>query len=228
MTLDQIRLKTYLLTSTSGTDDFPDDILVSEANNALERVTSLIFQSNGRWQWVDSNDNTLPIATTDLFAEQQDYALEVAHLEITRMEVKDQSGNWYKLIPIDQADVKDTSLTDYLKTSGLPVYYDKLGKSIFLYPKPSYGQEESLKLYLQRGPSYFVTTDHEKAPGFNTLYHDLIPLWIAYNFALANGKSNAQALMAEITTKEDALKEDYALRGRDDHIGLRTSNRSWR
>lgn len=228
MTLDQIRLKTYLLTSTSGVDDFPDDILVAEANNALERVTSLIFQASGRWQWVDTNDNSLAIATTDLKTDQQDYSLEVTHLEVTRMEVKDQQGDWHKLIPIDQADVTDTSLTDYLKTSSLPVYYDKIGKSVFLYPKPNYDQDDSLKLYFMRGPSYFVTTDTDKTPGFNLLYHDLIPLWISYNFAIANGKSNSQALMTEITTKEDALKEDYALRSRDEHIGLRTTPRSWR
>lgn len=228
MTLDQIRTKVYLLTSTSGTDDFPDAMLVAEANNALERVASLIIQSDGRWQWDDYNNTTMPIATTDLIADQQDYALEITHLEITRMEVLDTTNNWHKLIPIDQVDVYQTSLTDYLKSSGLPVYYDKIGRVVSLYPKPNYDQEESLKLWFQRPPSYFVTSDTTKVPGFNSLYHDLIPLWIAYNFAIANGKSNAQALMSEIQMREDSLREDYALRAKDDPIGLRARRFSWR
>lgn len=226
MTLDQIRAKVYFLTSTSGVDDFPDATLVGEANNALDRVTSLIFQSSGRWQWDDSNSSDFSIATTDLIAEQPDYSLEVTHLQVSRMEVKDTDGNWHKLIPIDQTDITQ-SLTDFMKTSGLPVYYDKIDKSVFLYPKPNYDQDDSLKLYFQRGPSYFVVSDTTKSPGFSTLYHDLIPLWVAYNFALSNGKSNANTLLTEIQKREETLEEDYALRGKDDHIRLKASPVRW-
>lgn len=226
MTLDQIRTKTYFLTSTNITS-FPDANLVVEANNALERVTSLIMQSDGRWQWDDENNTDLPIATTNLVSGQQDYTLAISHLQITRVEVMDQSSNWTKLNPIDQTDVYNQSLTQYLTGGGLPVYYDKIGNSVFLYPYPNYSQAASLKVYFKRGPSYFLTSDTTKAPGFNTLYHELIPLWIAYNFAIANGKSNANAIMAQIQIKEDALHDDYAVRDKDDHLGLRARPMRW-
>lgn len=221
MTLDQIRTKTYFLTSTSGVGDFPDATLVNEANNALERIVSLINSADGRWQFDDTNNTDQPIATTDLVSNQKDYSLATSHLEITRAEIKDANGNWQKLVPIDQSDVYNQSLTDFLKTTGTPVYYDKLANSVFLYPSPNYAQASSLKLYFERGPNYFLTSDTIKSPGFNTLFHDLLPYWIAYNFAIANGKENAQQLMTEIVRKEDALTEYYALRAHDDPIRLK-------
>ncbi len=226
MTLDDIRTKARFLTSTNASS-FPDASLVVEANNALDRVVSLIMQSDGRWQWDDSNNTDLPIATTALVASQQDYSLSITHLDIIRVEVQDSSSNWHKLLPIDQADVYDQSITDYLKNPGLPTYYDKLGNSLFLYPAPNYAQAASLKVYYQRGPNYFTTADSSKAPGFNTLYHELIPLWIAYNYALANLKQNATGIYQQIQTKEDALKEDYALRGKDDHPRLKARPMRW-
>lgn len=202
--------------------------MLVEANNAFDRITSLIIQADGRWQWDDSNNTDLPIAVADLVANQQDYTLSAAHLELTRAEIKDQNGNWNLLDPIDQTDVYNQSLTDFMKTAGLPVYYDKLAGSVFLYPKPNYSQADSLKLYFQRPPSYFVLGDTTKQPGFNSLYHELIPLWIAYNFAIANGKENGTAIYKQIQDKEEAMIADYALRGKDDHIRMRRRPQSFR
>lgn len=230
MTLDQIRTAAYLYTSTSGTSDFPDATLVVLANNALDRVTSLILKSDGRWQFDDENNTDLPIATTALVSGQQDYSLAVTHLGIDRVEVQDNATtpSWHKLLPIDQADLYQTAMTSFLSSNGLPQYYDKIGNSVLLYPIPNYAQAASLKLYFKRGPSYFLTSDTTKTPGFNTLYHELIPLWIAYNFAIANGKANAPGLMTEIQSREDALKEDYSLRDKDDRLILRARPQSWR
>ena len=219
--------KTYFLTSTNSSS-FPIAQITVEANNALDRLVALVFQADNRWQFDDTNQKDLPIATADIVANQQDYSLAVTHLDITRAEIKDSNGNWSLLIPLDQADVYNQSLTDFLKTAGLPVYYDKLGNSIFLYPKPNYSQVSSLKLYFKRGPSYFTVSDTTKTPGVNTLFHDLIPLWIAYNFALANGKSNGAALFAEIQAKEEALATHYALRNIDDPPRLRTRPSSYK
>lgn len=227
MNYTDIVTKTYFLTSTNASS-FPAASLLVEANNAFERIVSLIIQADGRWQWDDTNNTDIPIATTDIVANQQDYSLSTTHLELTRAEIKDSNGNWNLLNPIDQTDVFNQSLTDFMKTAGLPIYYDKIAASVFLYPKPNYSQAASLKLYFQRGPNYFVLGDTTKTPGFNTLYHELIPLWISYNFALANGKENAQGLYTQIQLKEDALVADYALRAKDDHPRLRARPRSFR
>jgi hypothetical protein len=211
----------YFLTSTN-VNSFPKAQITVEANNALDRLAALIFSADHRWQFDDTNQTDLPIATTALVANQQDYSIITAFIEITRAEIKDSSGNWNKLMPLDQTDVYNQSLTDFMKTAGLPVYYDKIANSVFLYPKPNYSQADSLKLYFKRGPSYFIGdgSDDTKTPGINTLFQDLIPYWIAYNFAIANGKKNAPLLKAEIDAKEDSLREHYALRDKDDRPRL--------
>jgi hypothetical protein len=59
----------------------------------------------------------------------------------------------------------------------------------------------------------FTSADTTKEPGFNSLYHDLVPLWVSYNYAIANGQPTANQYFAEIQRKEDALQKDYAYRG---------------
>ena len=182
---------------------------------------SLIRNSEGRWQFDDFNQSDLPIATAALVADQQDYSLDVAHLKLTRAEVKDQAGNWVKLTPLDQTDVYDQSLTDFMKTSGTPVYYDTIGNSVFLYPKPSYSQSASLKLFYERGPSYFTSSDTTKTPGFVSIFHQLIPLWTGYDFAMIKGLAVGDRIRAEIQRTEDELVTFYQLRNKEDRPALK-------
>jgi len=202
--------------------------ITTSSNRALERVTGLIRQAQGRWQWDDSNNPDYAIATTLLVADQQDYELDPTHYQIERVEVKDQDGNWSKLESIDQADLYNTSLTDFLKTAGSPQYYDKVGNSIFLYPKPNYGQTASLKVFYERGPDYFETTDTTKQPGFNPLFHSLIPLWNAYDYAFINALPILGSISERISLMEDDLKAYYSLRDKDEHLRLSTRRINYR
>ena len=217
-----IQSKVYFLTKTN-VGNFTNADMAILASNALERVQSLIDSSDGRWEFDDSNQTDISIGTTALVNAQQDYTLSVSFINIERVEVKNTDGKWSKLIPIDQADIYDQSLTDFLSGGGTPVYYDKMGNSMMLYPVPNYAQAASLKIFYQRPPVQVLTTDISStatSPGFNSLYHDLIAYWVAYDYAMANGLPNANQFMVEIQRKEDALKEDYALRSKDEHIRL--------
>ncbi len=204
-------------------------------NEALNRVVSLILTSDGRWQFDDINNTDFPIATTNLVttvgSEQQDYAFGITMLKITRVEVLDAAGNWQLLTPIDQANIYDESLTDFLKTAGLPKFYDKIGNSLFLYPKPlatSVTSTAGLKIWFQRPPSYFTTSDTTKTPGINSMYHRLVA-WIASrDYALDKQLSVAKSLADRVILTEDSLQESYALRNKDDHIKLSTKRYNFR
>lgn len=204
-------------------------------NEGLNRVASLILTSDGRWQWDDNNNTDFPIGTTNLVttlgSEQQDYAFAVTFLKITRVEVLDASGNWTLLRPIDQADIYDQSLTDFLKTAGLPKYYDKIANSIFLYPKPlatSVTSTAGLKVWFQRPPSYFTISDTTKVPGFNSMYHRLVALIASRDYALMKQLSNAKALGDLVSQQEDSLGESYALRNKDERVGLSAKRYNFR
>jgi hypothetical protein len=205
-------------------------------NEGLNSVVQLILQSDNRWQWDDDNNTDFPIATTTLGvvvgSEQQDYTLAVSHLKITRVEVKDANGNWNLLKPIDQADIYSESLTDFLKTAGLPLYYDKIATSILLYPKPLGTQVTAvngLKVYFQRPPSYFVSTDTTKVPGFNSLHHRLVALKASLDYARTNSLPVAggvmrggykTGLLTQVDEEEQKLVETYVLRNKDEHVRI--------
>lgn len=216
MTIADIVSSVYMKTKTNSTSFTAANMLIY-INNAYNRVVSLILQADGRWQWDDDNQTDLPIATTTVTSGQQDYSISVSHLKVLRVELKGNGGTYFtKLEPIDIAD------REYIvdnTTTGVPEYYDIQGGSVFLYPIPNYTQAASLKIYFQRGPAEFTSgevTTGTKKPGFNSLYHDLIPLWVAYNYAIDNGLPSAAGFLSEIQRKEAEIPIDYGKRNKDD------------
>lgn len=198
----------------SDSNGFPIADLTASANVALERVASLINSSDSRWQWDDTNQADLPIATTTITSGQQDYAINTAHLTIDRVEIKDSSSKWHLLKPIDQHD-KNIDALD-ATTTGMPTEYDKVGNSLFLYPIPNYTQTVSLKVYFTRVPVAFTTADTTATPGFNPLHHDLVPLYVSYDYAIANNLPNANQILNQIQSKELELTNFYGQRSRDE------------
>lgn len=214
MTYSDIKSLVYFYTKTNSTS-LPDATMVILANRALERVVSLINRADSRWEFEDTNQTDLPIATTTITSGQQDYSLATSHLSINRVEIKDTGGKWHLLRPIDRNTVTQEALAEYLGT-GTPLEYDKIGSSVFLYPIPNYTQAASLKLYFTRGPIAFDSGDTTDEPGFNSLFHKLVPLWASYDYALANGLKNANQIFEEIVRMEDEVQKFYGMRSRDE------------
>ena len=227
MTFTEILAEARRLVKADSTSYSTSDITDS-VNRAYDRVVSLIREAEGRWQWDDDNNTDIAIATTPLVADQQDYELDLTHLEIERFEVKDENDTWYKLAPIDQADVYDATVTSLLSTAGVPMYYDKIGNMVFLYPKPSYAQDASLKIWYKRGPSYFASSDTTKVPGFASIYHRILPLYAAYDYAFINQLSVKGDLGSSIAIMEEDIQSHYARRDRDDKLRLVPRTHSYR
>lgn len=233
----------YQLTQTNSTEMTAAN-LNTYIQPAEDRVWSKILQADGRWQWDDSNNTDFPIATFTLVSGQQDYAFDPTHLRLIGVSVKNKAGLWSKLLPFDPSDLS-TSATDsfvplqnygpnmdraeFLKTAGLPQYYDLLGNSAFLYPPPDNGVSVTLasggKFYFQRAGKHFdyttsmftdSTGSTSSSPGFNSLYHDLIPLWAAYDYCIINIPNLANGYLAEINRKEQQLTLDYSKRDKDE------------
>ena len=230
MTLADITTRVYFLTKTNSSSYANADLLIS-LNKAIERCVSLIMKADSRWQFDDTNQTDLPIATATITSGQQDYQLATSHLTIDRVEVKDSAGNWTALSQIDQQELKGSeqiALAEYQSTTGVPVEYDVVGGSIFLYPTPNYTQASSLKVYFTRPPVAYVLTadltDSTKVPGFNSLFHDLIPMHIAFDYAVVNGMQSANGYLANIQRMEQELNDFYGLRNRD-YRGRLTASR---
>ena len=201
-------------------------------NDAQDSIVSDILDVDTRWQWDDTNRTDFPIGSIDLVDGQRDYTLDVEHLKILGVEVKDASGNFYPLLPIDMEDMRSKGITptEFFETNGLPQYYDKIANSILLYPQPATAQvtiSNGLKVHFQRGPEYFTTSDTTRVPGFASLYHKLIPLLTSFEYAVSNDMTEKAGLLnIRIQEERNKLKGYFSKRGKDrkPRITIKTKN----
>lgn len=196
-------------------------------NRALDRHSFLAVTADGRWQYEDNNHTDYAIATTSLVADQQSYELNVDHLLIYRVEVLDESGNGVFIYPIDESSLKGISLSEYQSTAGTPMEYDKVGSTLFLYPKPSYTKASGLKVYYQRAPSYFVYSDTTKVPGFASVFHPYIYRSACLEYAITHNLKIAPNLKVLVDQDEQAIREFYSKRQKDERPVLRAKQHSY-
>ena len=183
-------------------------------NRALDKVTYELLSSSNTWQWDDYNRTDYPEAVTNLVSGQEDYPLDVSHLTVREVQVKDESGQWYKLQPIDETSLdvtnNTTSLEERFSENGQPRYFDMIGNSILLYPAPNYAQADSLKLKTQRGHEYFVTTDTTKTPGFASIFHSVVSSLACADWAVINNHDNAKNLI-ELSDRAVSSLSDFQM-----------------
>jgi hypothetical protein len=202
------------------------------SNNAMDKVSVDILDSDTKWQWDDDNYTDFPIDTKDLVDGKQNYTLDSDHIKVLSVEVKDASGNYYPLKPIDRKDMQDRGIspTEFMETNGIPQYYDMLGSSILLYPKPDAGSvtvSEGLKLHYQRPGKYFVTTDTTATPGFPSPFHRMIALYASLDYARSNVMvEKVNILTEEVARETDKLKRLFQKRNKDSRptITMKTNN----
>ena len=232
-TFADIQNRTYDLSDADSTS-FPVARLTRSLEAAQSKVFSKILVLNG-WEVDDSNYTDLPVGKAALVSGQQDYSLGVTHLVVRRVEVKDTGGNWSVLTQIDRQDLKgdskialavgETTRTGaYQATSGIPTEYDLAGGSLFLYPTPNYSQAGSLLVYFSRGPLHFSyvtsqftdsTGSTSSSPGFNSLFHDLLPLLMSYEYCLLYKPARVGGIAILIQEENRKIDEFYGLRNQD-------------
>lgn len=173
----------FLIGSDNNT--YPLTEKTRNCNRAMDKITARIFNADGVWEWDDSNQTDLPIATTSLVNGQYDYSFAITHLKITRVLAQDSTGKWITLEPFDITQDKAQAYLIASNNNGAPLWYDKTANSIFLSPTPDYDATGGLKIYFQRPSTYFATTDTTKTPGFPAIFHRYISLSAAYDYAMA-------------------------------------------
>jgi hypothetical protein len=180
------------------------------------------------WEFDDSNQTTLPIATTTLVASQQDYSIPATALGVERVEVMNDSGDYQVLKQIDKSEIKNAAMTEFFETDGMPTYYDIMGNSIFLYPAPVTGDVTlalGLKIYLSRDIHEFAITDTASEPGIPDSFHPYIAFADASDYAIAKnmGAQRLQMLQAGMARYEGMISDFYARRNRDKHVRIKPS-----
>lgn len=208
---------TYFEVNADATT-YPIADLTRNANAALDNVVTLILGADQRWQFDSTNSTDLPIGTTDIVSGQQDYSFDEEYLVIKSIEIADASGKWTRLIPIDNMSLDEReALSGFETVNGTPMYYDKMGDSILLYPAPNYNYTAGLRAYFQRKIDYFDASDTIKEPGFAKHLHKYIPLYCAYIYACAKDLQKQSVLKQRL-----AFYEGNKLQGGNDQGAIAT------
>lgn len=228
MNIGNIKSDVYFLTNSTSAS-YPNADLIRNVNIAYHDIARLIWESSYGWQYDDSNATTLPVAKTTLVHNQQDYSLPTNAQRVLRVEVKDSNSNWLKLKPLDIHDIS-IAMPEYLETANIPVYYDLIGRSLMLYPKPHSGYcttTSGLAIYVDRNVTEFVTTATTTTPGFATAFHRILSYAAAIDFS--DNSPDRQFLIQQKSRLENGLIRFYSKQAEERQPTLRPSGRrGWR
>ncbi len=144
-----------------------------------QKIVTMIFASQDDWSWDDSNNTDYPIATTNLVAAQQDYSVPVSlnMLRIQNVNISyDGGATWYKDIPFNKGETNRAIDLTSIKNnfSVVEPFYSIENNAIFVYPLPTQNSTAGLKIWFQRGPLEFISSDTTKAPGIDPAFHSMI------------------------------------------------------
>lgn len=230
MTIADINILARFLCDADTSSYTAANLLIT-INQAYERVVSKLLLADGRWQFDDNNFTTFPIATTTLVNSQPDYTFDNTYLRILRVEVMDKDGNYYLIDPIDLHDIGGIATTEYFETDGRPIYYDKQGASLVLYPAPDNGVSvtlaSGLKVYFQRTADVFTSaqvTIGTKQPGFASPFHHILAYMAAVPYCIKYKPERLPAIYKEITDvmgdeatgRQGSLERFYSKRQKDE------------
>lgn len=191
-------------------------------NTAFNRYVFLAMSADGRWQWDDTNYTDMSIGLTNIVASQRAYTFSLEHLEVEKVLIMDNGGLWHVITPIDE---NDRDAVEYLENNGnrvgIPSKYDKRGDTIFLDVTPNYNATNGLKVFFKRGPSYFVSTDTTKKPGFASILHNYLVLYPSMEYAVDRIMPEAKNLFELVSQMERNIKAYYSLRNKDEQPRLK-------
>lgn len=224
MTITDINAETRALCDADSTS-YPDATLLRRVNAAYEEIVGKIIGLDGTWQFDDTNFTDMPIGTTDLVASQQDYAFDNSHLNVLRASVKNSNGNYQPLKPLDVSEI-GVDPSEFMKTAGFPVYYDKNGSSILLYPPPAAADvtlSGGLKVYYQRTADIFTSAEVStgtKEPGFASPFHMILAFKAALPYCMSYKKDRVALYEKKVMDLEKDLVKFYSKREKDVRKGL--------
>ena len=212
--------------ANTNSTSYPIEDKTRNINRKYDDVVSMILQADGRWKWDDTNNIAQPTTPINMTDQTTAVAIpDTTYLTINRVEVLDVNGNWYKILPFNEKEIPYQGMTEFLKTPGRPLMYEKVGGFLNLYPKPSSNNVTltgGLKIYFQRNASYFATTDTTKVPGFAAPFHRILSIGAALDYCLANTLLLKSEFLTPLLQKmENDLQLYYSTRSRDEKTSLK-------
>lgn len=210
----------------ADSDAFTINMFTRWANQYYDDIHLSIMLAKGAWIYDDINYTGLPIATDTITSGQQDYQLDETHWRIHNILVKTDSGEWTTLTQIDPRSDEAMHLLEDDSTTSTPNKYWIIRRSLFLHPIPNYTQAASLKIYYQRGASYFAADDTTKTPGIAQAHHDYISKGAAYEYSIGRLSDLEQELRNHLPRRKAEIVKFEGKTNKDKATKMTTKYRS--
>lgn len=207
----------------AGTDEntYTPETKIANANRAAEKISARIIKNSYRWTFIDDNSADFYIAYGEVSGGEDNIALEVDHLNLERVRIKQPGGTFVTLRPKARREIPD----HLLDNQGVPQFYYRQGQSLVFAPIPQDTYE--VEVEFQKGLQPFTLGDLSVVPGFNSQFHRLISLYVAKDYVAINDQSRYQVVQNEIQQMEAEIDDFYQKRTRDEitHLSVATSRR---
>jgi len=195
----------------------------SLTRSAWDRYIHRAIMSSGTWDFDDSNHSGDPVYKANLVSGTRQYALTSdadSALILTVKKVMILPGasdtEYTEIFPINEEGDDPSGLSMGVTTGGVPLWYNKTKNELSLDPIPNYNATNGLKVYVDREPAYFVSTDTTKKPGCPGIHHDYFFLYPAMIKARRDGLANFQSLQLAVFEMERDIEEFFSRRARDE------------
>ena len=199
--------------STTLNDSYTLADRTRNVNITLDETVAEMFKADPNWDYDDSTNTDFPIATTDLEPNQDNYSFPDSTLVITRVRIMDRNGVLVTLEPVTRQELNDTEL----RATGMPSKFYKKGGSFFPVPIPDYGATGGVEIEFQRGANHFTTSSVNVAPGFNSLFHQILSVGAALRYAVGNGMREKVSFLSGMKAEIfKSIREHYQTRNKDE------------
>ena len=228
----------------SSVTSYPLLAKVRRYNAFVNELVGDVINSDGTWQWDDTNYTDLPVGTSTLIEGQQSYTFSSNYLQITSVEILDSGGNLYKKIkPIDLEQLGGLGPDEYFgltsagnPATGFPQWYDILGDTVFLYLSPTSSAvtlASGLRVRFKRSHREITMSDsttvqsgeETREPPFPTTHHMLLAYMMSIPYCMSYKKDRVAWLERKVGSNDPSdrlyggmkktLMKHYAFRHRD-------------
>lgn len=183
----------------------------------LDKVVSMILDSQDNSDYDDPNHGDSAILDTNLVAGQRDYGFSIGDnvLQIKDVQVSYDGTNYYTALPMDRSELPtspDDPSIDQFFSQSYP-RYDVEGLSILLYPKPTASVGE-VSARVSRDVTPITSAEiatGTKVIGIDRAFHYLVVLLAAQQRFMENNiaGNKLQRVLTEISDLEARVRRQY-------------------
>lgn len=184
--------------------DFPLTEKALYANWGSREIYKAIYLAYGGWIEDDKNQTSIPEFTGNLTTNQF-YPLPDDLQALHSIEWMDSSGSWHPLNPITLEEINDrnSAESEFMKTPGNPLFYRPLANGFKVYPAADTARNSAIRVKGTRDIISFTAASTNITPGFDSLFHEDLSVFMALTFADINTLARA----AKLQEKWDGILE---------------------